>query len=74
MFEKFSTKIVTFADHHQILLGIVIAFSIICVSWGTEKLLEKMLFPQKPVYGYTLAVIGGLSLLWLTQHVVLNVI
>ncbi len=72
MFNSLWQKLVTFQDHHQLLFGVVIAFSVISASWGIEKLFETYLFPRNPVYGYILAVALGGSLLWLTKHLILH--
>jgi len=72
MFAKIFTKFNSFADHHQTFIALIIAFSILCISWGTEKLLEKYLV-HYDVFGYMIAVFGGLLLLWATKHFVLHV-
>lgn len=73
MFSRLFKKIGTFADHHQMLISLVIAFSIISVSWGFEKILERHLLPSHPLYGYLIAIIGGLFILWVLQHFILHV-
>lgn len=74
MFSKIVEKINTFGDHHQTLFAVIIAFAIICCSWGVEKILEEYVFPHKPLYGYIATIMGGLLLLWLTKHFILHVI
>jgi|LakMenEpi03Aug12_release.lakeMendotaPanAssembly.Ray.scaffolds.fasta_scaffold3907910_1 hypothetical protein len=74
MFSKLLDKISEFADHHQAIFAFIITFSVICLTWGVEKMLESYLFPQKPIFGYLTAIISGLTLLWLTQHYILHVI
>lgn len=72
MFNSFFQKMGTFADHHQILIASIVAFGIICLTWGIEKLLELYLFPTKPARGYAAAVIIGIALLWITKHYTLK--
>ena len=72
MFANFFQKIGTFADHHQLLIAGIIAFSIISLTWGIEKLLETYLFPNKPNIGYATAIIVGLTLLWIIKHYTLR--
>jgi hypothetical protein len=74
MFKQFFAKLSTFGEHHQALTAFIITFAIICISWGIERILEEYVFPRKPLYGYLLAISGGLFLLWLTKHVILHVI
>lgn len=74
MFATFFNKFKTLADHHQIIFALIIALSVICVTWAIEKILEHYIFPTKPLYGYIILILGGLVLLWLTQHFVLHVI
>jgi hypothetical protein len=45
MFSKLIHKIGTFGDH-QILIAIIVAFCLICLTWGTEKFLATYLFPK----------------------------
>lgn len=72
MFASFFQKMGSFADHHQLLIAGIIAFSVICLTWGVEKLLELYLFPTKPARGYVAAVLLGLSLLWIIKHFTLR--
>ena len=72
MFQNFFHRMSTFADHHQVLIAGIIAFSVICLTWGTERLLETYLFPKKPARGYVIAVVLGLSLLWVIKHFTLR--
>lgn len=74
MFKELFTKINSFADHHQVIIGIIIGMSIICCTWGFENLLQHFLFPKKPLYGYIIAALGGLLMLWLTKHYILHAI
>lgn len=74
MFSRVLDKVSEFADHHQAIFAVIVGFSVICLSWGVEKILENYLFPKKPVYGYVTAIITGLTLLWLTQHFILHVV
>lgn len=74
MFSRLFDNLSEFADHHQLIFAIIIGFSFICFTWGLEKLLETFLWPSKPVVGYTVAFIGGLTMLWLVQHYVLHAV
>lgn len=73
MFSKLLNKFSTFADHHQTLIALVIAFALITVTWGTEKLLDHWLSKHE-VYGFLIAVIIGLFILWITKHYILHVV
>lgn len=72
MFSSFFQKVSNFADHHQIIIAGVIAFSVTCLTWGIEKMLEAYLFPKNPARGYITAVLIGLILLWITKHFTLR--
>lgn len=72
MFANFFQKLSSFADHHQLLIAGIIAFSITSLTWGVEKLLESYLFPNKPRLGYAVAIIVGITLLWVTKHYTLR--
>jgi hypothetical protein len=72
MFAKFFTKLSSLADHHQLMVAGLITFSFICISWGTEKLLETYLYPNNPQLGYIFAVLFGISLLWVIKHYTLK--
>lgn len=72
MFSGFFQKVSTFADHHQLIIAGIIAFSITSLTWGTEKLLEMYLFPTKPARSYVAAVVLGLTLLWVIKHFTLK--
>lgn len=74
MFWQVLDKVSEFAAHHQAIFAIIVGFSFICASWGIEKILEHYLLPRKKPYGYILAIIIGLTLLWLTQHYILHVV
>lgn len=74
MFVKFFEKVNTFKDHHQAFIGLIIAIGVVCFSWGLERILEEYIFPKKPFYGYIISIFIGLTFLWLTKHVILNVI
>jgi len=74
MISEVFNKLSDAANHHQIIFGAIIGVSIICCSWGIEKLLEKFLFPSKPVIGYIVAIAIGFLLLWITKHHILHVI
>jgi len=74
MFEKLGNNLSEFADHHQAMFAVIVGFSVICLSWGIEKILEHYLFPRKKPYGYIAAIIIGLSVLWLTQHYILHAV
>jgi hypothetical protein len=73
MFRPVFDKVGSFGSHHQALFALVVTLSFVSFAWGFEKLLETYLFPRKPVYGYVVAVIGGLAALWLTKYFVLHV-
>ncbi len=72
MFSEFFEKFDSFAEHHQILFTIAIAFCIITISWGIEKLLEEYVFYKYPLRGYIIAVLGGLIALYIIKHIVLH--
>ncbi len=72
MFSEFFDKFDTFAEHHQIFFTIMIAFCIIAISWGVEKLLEEYIFHKAPLRGYIIAVLGGLITLYIIKHIVLH--
>lgn len=74
MFSRLLDKVSSFADHHQLIIGMFVGFSLICFTWGLEKILETYLWPHKPVVGYAVACFGGLFLLWLIQHFILHVV
>jgi hypothetical protein len=74
MFAKLWAKLQTLADHHQAIIAAIVTFSIVCVTWGIEKILEKFVFPEKSIWGYVAAVILGILLLWVTQHYILHVV
>jgi hypothetical protein len=74
MFAEFFEKISNYANHHQAIFASLIAISIICFTWGVEKILETYLFPSKPLYGYFAAIIASLAVLWFIHHFVLHVI
>ena len=74
MFSEVLDKVSEFADHHQALFAVIVGFSFICASWGIEKILEHYLFPRKKPYGYIIAIVIGLTLLWLTQHYILHAV
>lgn len=72
MFANFFNKLSTFADHHQLIIGSIIAISVILVTWGIEKILETYVFPKNRVRDYMIAVSLGLALLWLIKHFTLR--
>lgn len=72
MFASFFQKMSTFADHHQLLIGGIIAVSIILVTWGIEKLLETYVFKKNRAMDYIIAVSVGLTLLWVIKHFTLR--
>ncbi len=72
MFANFFQKMSTFADHHQLLIAGIIAFSVISLTWGVEKLLETYLYPNNPTRGYVVAVLLGITLLWVLKHYTLR--
>lgn len=74
MFSKMFDKLSTFADHHQAIIAAIVTLSIICISWGVEKLMEKHIFHKHPLRGYLIAVIGGCLVLWLVQHYLLHAV
>ena len=77
MFADIFNKLSEFAHHHQAFFAGVIAVSVICCSWGLEKIIEEYLlplFPHNKLYGYILVIAFGLAVLWITQHVILHVI
>lgn len=74
MFERIFDKLSEFADHHQAIFAVIVGFSVICLSWGVEKILEHYLFPRKKPFGFIAAIVIGLSVLWLTQHYILHAV
>ena len=74
MFENVINKLSKLGDHHQLLFTIIAAISIICISWGIERILHLYLFPNQPLYAALTTIAGGVILLWLTKHVILHVI
>lgn len=74
MFSKLFSKMSTFADHHQAIIAALVTLSVICVSWGFEKILENFVFHKKTFTGYFIVVCTGLLMLWLIQHYVLHAI
>jgi hypothetical protein len=74
MFTELFKNFSTFAASHQILITGLIAFGLICLTWGIEKILETYLFPKKPIFGYLIAILGGIALLWTLKHVILKAI
>ena len=74
MFSRLFDKLSDYADHHQAMFAVIATFSIICLSWGVEKILEQYVFPRRKPYGYIAAIIIGVSILWLTQHYILHAI
>jgi hypothetical protein len=73
MFEELFKKLNDFEDHHQVLFALIVTLGIVCFSWGVEKLLDEYVFPQKPIYGYLIAIAFGLFLIWICKHVILRV-
>jgi hypothetical protein len=74
MFSQMFDKLSTFANHHQAIIAAIVTFSIICISWGIEKIMEHHIFYKNPLRGYLIAVIGGLTMLWIVQHYILHVV
>jgi hypothetical protein len=74
MLVKLFRKLSTLGDHHQLLFSLLIALSIICISWAIERILEDYIFPHKPLYGYIVTLLMGLFVLWLTKHFILHVL
>ena len=74
MFAKMFDKLSTFADHHQAIIAAIVTLSIICISWGIEKILEHHIFYKNPLRGYLIAIIGGILTLWLVQHYILHTV
>ena len=72
MFSEFAEKFNSFAGHHQVIFTIMIAFCIIAISWGIEKLLEEHVFYKHPLPGYLIAIFGGLLTLWIIKHIILH--
>lgn len=73
MFSKLFDNLDKFADHHQAIIASLVTFSIICISWGIEKLMEHHC-RKNPLRGYIIAVVGGLTILWTIQHFVLHAV
>lgn len=74
MLKEFIGKLNDFATHHQLFFAALIGLSIICVSWGIEKILEYYIFPQKKLADYIIAIVSGLTLLLFIQHFILHVL
>jgi hypothetical protein len=72
MFSTLLQKLTTFAYHHQAFVASLVTFSLICITWGSEKILERYLFPRSPLYGYLFAIGLGIILLWMIQHYILH--
>lgn len=72
MFASFFNKLSTFADHHQLIIGAIIAVSIILVTWGIERILETYVFKKNRGIDYLIAVSIGLSFLWIIKHFTLR--
>jgi len=73
MFEQLAAKLSELGHHHQILFTVIVAFSVICVSWAVERIFDHYVFTSKHLHGYLAVIIIALFLLWLTQHVVLHI-
>ena len=74
MITKLVTEFDSFAAHHQILVAIMIIAGVVLVSWGVENIIERYIFPHKPLYGYIGAIAIGLFLLIMAKHFILRVI
>ena len=74
MFSEFFSKFDSIAKHHQIFFTIIIAFCVIAISWGVEKILEEYVFYKNPLHGYIICVIGGLFMLYLVEHFILHIL
>jgi len=72
MLADFFKKFGTFAHHHQLIIGAVIALSAIMITWGIEKILETYVFPKNRIRDFIMAVFIGLALLWLIKHFTLR--
>ena len=72
MFKKLFEKLNDAAHHHQVIILLVVGFSIVCASWGVEGILEDYVFKSKTLAEYVSAILGGLSLLWITKHYILH--
>jgi len=74
MFGRLVEKLNNFASHHQFFFAALIALSIICISWGVERILDHYIFPRKKLMDYVIAIFGGLILFLCVQHFVLHVL
>lgn len=72
MFSKILSKLSEYGENHQALFAIIVTLSLISISWGVESILEEYFFPKKPIFGYIIAIVMGLTLLWLTKHYILH--
>lgn len=66
-------KLSEFGHHHQIFFTMLAALAVILISWGIERILDLYIFPERRIYGYLTAIASGLVLLWVIQHLILNV-
>lgn len=74
MFGELFDKLNTFAHHHQVLFALIVGFCFISISWGVEKFLEDYVFPKRTLTSYFIVIVGGLFLLWITQHFILRAV
>jgi len=73
MFEQLVAKLNDLGHHHQVVFTVIITFSVICISWAVERILDHYVFTSKKLHGYLAVIFIALFLLWLTQHVVLHI-
>lgn len=69
IFKKFNQLL----THYQVLFFILITLCAIMFTWGFEHLLDLYFFPNKPLLGYGIAVIGSLGVLFIIQHVIRHI-
>lgn len=74
MFAELIKKLNDFQDHHQVIFAVIVICGVVCFSWGVEKLLEEYVFTKNSKASYITAIIIGLIIFFLTNHIVLNVL
>lgn len=73
MFKDLFDKLMDFEQHHQVLFAAIVALGLICLSWGTERILEEYVLKEKKLSNYVLAIFSGLVILFLTKNIILKV-
>lgn len=66
-------KILTLKSQHQVIFAVVIIFAVVEVwrgIWGLRDVLGASLMADNPALDYSLSLVTGLAVLWLTHYVV----